>query len=431
MADIVVIGGGPAGSTAATLLARRGYSVTLLEKQKFPRFQIGESMLPYSNDVFRELGVVEKLATIRHVPKYGAEFVTGDGQVRFTFRFASNVPERYASTYQVTRADFDKMLLDHAREQGVEVREETTVLGADLSADGAKVRVAAKEGGESVLDCRFVVDASGHAAVLAQQNDLRTEHPSLRKIAVFAHYEGVTPSAAGRDAGNIVIALIRNGWFWMIPVSETTTSVGVVTDRDEFRQSGLQPETFLARAIEATPYVFGRMAGARRTSQVYARKDYSYRVRGLYGGSFAMAGDAAGFIDPIFSTGVFMAMKSATILADAVDARLRTGSMRPLEKYERRVRGSLELYLRTIESYYRREFVEVFLQPRPLARHFGIVRAIIGLLAGDVFENRISRWRMRLFFKLVDLQKEYGVIAPRLPWSSLPQVSGPLKSSGA
>ncbi|HEX6159545.1 MAG TPA: NAD(P)/FAD-dependent oxidoreductase, partial [Thermoanaerobaculia bacterium] len=322
MRDVIVIGGGPAGSTAATLLARQGFSVLLLERERFPRFQIGESLLPYNNDLFERLGVSEQLDCGDFFPKYGAIFVTGDGKVGCSFRFDQTLEDPYRKSFQVRRAEFDHLLLRNAAASGVEVREETAVAAIDLAdPDEATIRT---HGGEE-LKARFVIDASGHNAVLGSRVGSRHDIRELKKIACFAHYRGVT-RPEGREGGSTVIVVLQNAWFWLIPVSAEVMSVGVVLDRDDFLQAGLTPEQMLEKTIAETPFVLGRMESAERITQVYARKDFSFRMRNTVGTNYALAGDAAGFLDPIFSTGVFMAMKSADMAAHAVALRLRTGS---------------------------------------------------------------------------------------------------------
>ena len=418
--DIVVIGGGPAGATSATLLAQAGHSVVLLEREKFPRFQIGESLLPYNNDLFRRLGILEQLGEGRFLPKYGAYFVTGDGRTGYTFRFDQNLPKAYSRSFQVSRADFDDLLLRHAAKNGVDVREETSVSDVDLSGSSATVRGTSRGGESFELKARFVVDATGARSLLASRHGGRVENERLKKVSFFSHYKGVAPNGEGRDVGNTVIALLKNAWFWMIPIDEETTSVGLVVDRDQYLASGLKPEQLLEKTIEGTPYVAARMKDATRSTQVYVRKDFSYRAKQLVGENFALIGDAAGFIDPIFSTGVFMAMKSAEVAADAVTMKLNHGSSRLLHSYEKRMTTALKKYMMFIENFYCREFLEVFLQP---SRRFGLIPAVVGVLAGNVFERTRDRGKLALFFLLVKLQKSRGVIAPRIRWDRLPEAA--------
>ena len=409
MRDVIVIGGGPAGSTAATLLAGQGLSVTLLERERFPRFQIGESLLPYNNDLFARLGVTDELVAGDFHPKYGADFVTGDGAVSFRFRFDLRLNDPYRRSFQVKRSEFDHLLLKNAAKHGVEVLEQTPVTSIDLSnPDKAIVN--------GDLEARFVVDASGHGGVIGNRLGARKDVASLKKIAFFAHYKNV-PRPEGKDAGNTAIVVLQNAWFWLIPITADVMSVGLVVDREHVLRCGLEPQALLEQTIAATPWVAERMKNAERVSQIYARKDFSFRMDSLAGSNYALVGDAAGFLDPIFSTGVFMAMKSADMAADAVVEKLRTGSMRGLERYEREMQRGLDKYLQFIERFYDRDFLEVFLQP---SERWGLLSAIVGVLAGNVFQTRDNRFRLWLFFQLVRLQKWRGTIAPRISWETLP-----------
>jgi flavin-dependent dehydrogenase len=424
MHDIIVIGGGPAGSTAATFLARKGYSVVLLERERFPRFQIGESLLPYNNDLFARLGVADQLTGGEFHPKYGAHFVTADGGVEYTFRFDRNLPAGYQNSFQVRRSEFDHLLLKNAAANGVTVREQTAVTSVGLDdPDGAWVQTSTGER----LEAKFIVDASGHGSVLGQRVGEKSDVRELRKIAFFSHYKGV-PLQPGRDAGNTSIVVLKDAWFWMIPVTTEIMSVGVVVDREHVMQCGLTGEELLDQTIAATPYVAELMKNAERLTPVHARKDFSFRMKNLVGKNFALIGDAAGFLDPIFSTGVFMAMKSGDITADAIDSRLRTGSMSLLKKYESDMTAALDRYFRFIENFYRREFLEVFLQPK---EDFGLIRAIVEVLAGNIFNRKRDRLKLALFFSLVKLQKWTGAIAVPINWDALPvAAAAPSASSG-
>ncbi|GAC1436543.1 MAG: NAD(P)/FAD-dependent oxidoreductase [Thermoanaerobaculia bacterium] len=413
MQDVIVIGGGPAGSTAATLLARKGFSVLLLERERFPRFQVGESLLPYNNELFDRLGITDKLKTGDFFPKYGAQFVTGDGKISYTFRFDRTLPPEYHSSFQVKRAEFDEVLLRNAAGTGVDVREGTSVTSVDLS-DRSRGVVTTSTGERH--EARFVLDASGHGSLLGNRIGEKSCVESLKKVAFFAHYRGVT-RAEGSNAGNTIIVVLQNAWFWLIPVNRELMSVGLVVDRDHARNCGLTPEELLRQTIDATPWVAERMRQARPVTPVYARRDFSYRMKRMVGENYALVGDAAGFLDPIFSTGVFIAMKSADIAATAIESKLRDHSMRALKRYEREMTDAFTKYFHFISNFYRREFLEVFLQP---SERFGLLPVIIGVLAGNVFAEKWDRVKLGLFFALVAVQKRKKVIAPPIGWEALP-----------
>jgi len=419
MFDIIVIGGGPGGSASAAFLAQKGYSVLLLERERFPRFQIGESLLPYNNELFKRLGVWDQLKQGDYVPKFGATFVTGDGELGYSFSFKRNLPEKLAQSFQVKRSEFDHLLLKNAAREGVDVREEVRVVDVELSQPTVRVR-AVENGVTKEFESRFVVDASGHGSVIGSRYGEKKDEKSLEKISFFAHFRGVKPLGEGDDSGNTVIVILKNAWFWLIPVSEEITSVGLVVDREHFKTCGLQPEHLLHQTIAKAPYVASLMQHARQTTQVFSRKDFSYRMKNIVGQNYALVGDAAGFIDPIFSTGVFIAMKSAEIAADAVEARLSRGTMRPLKVYERRLQSAMTRYFGFISNFYRREFLEVFLQPN---ERFGLIKVVVGVLAGNVFERSRDRWKLAFFFLLVLIQKHRGMIAPRIAWDTLPSAA--------
>jgi len=412
MIDVLIIGGGPAGSTAATLLARKGFAVTLLERERFPRFQVGESLLPYNNDLFERLGVTVPMTKGSFTPKYGAGFVTADGALGYTFRFIENLPEAYHSSFQVKRAEFDELLLRNAAANGVDVREETAVTAVDL-ADPKRATVTTSNGER--IEARFVVDASGHGAFLGNRIGGKEDVEELKKVAIFAHYKNV-PRPEGRDAGNTMIVVLRDAWFWLIPVSADTMSVGLVVSRDHLKSCGLSAEELLDQTIAGAPYLAERVKKEDRITQVYVRRDFSFSVKRRSGKNFALIGDAAGFLDPIFSTGVFMAMKSADLAADAIEQRLRKGSMRLLRRYDRSFESAMNKYFRFIDNFYRREFLEVFLQPKT---DFGLIPVITGILAGNIFEKQ-NRLKLALFFFFVRMQKMSGRIAAPIRWEELP-----------
>jgi flavin-dependent dehydrogenase len=417
--NLIVVGGGPAGSTVATLLARRGYAVTLLEREHFPRFQIGESLLPYNNDLLRELGVWDEVAAQGFVEKHGAEFTTGSGAPSARFCFRRALDDRYWHTFQVTRSVFDTILLRNAAKNGVDVREGATVADVDLSdPKRAKVRGTTKSGEPFELEARTVLDASGLGNVVGRKVGGRVEDAVLRKVSFFAHYEKVAPGGDGTEAGNTVIVAIRDAWFWLIPLTATTTSVGIVVERDHVKECGLSPQELLEQSIASTPYVAQRMKDARRVSDIHARKDFSYSMTKPFGTNYVLVGDSAGFLDPIFSTGVFVAMKSAELVADGLDRYLRTGSEAGLRAYVKSLRYALGRYFEFIENFYCREFLEIFLQP---SERFGLLDPVIGVLAGKIFDRNPDWFKLRFFFWLVRMQKRFSVIAPKIPWTSLPE----------
>ncbi|HEX4085348.1 MAG TPA: NAD(P)/FAD-dependent oxidoreductase [Chthoniobacteraceae bacterium] len=405
--DVAIIGGGPAGSTAATLLARHGRKVVVLEREKFPRFHIGESLLPYSMTTFERLGVQDKLKTIC-MDKIGGEVSSACGTRKVRFYFRTGFRLEQTRSYQVKRSDFDKLLLDHAAEAGAEVREETPVEKADFAPGCATVHL--KKGG--ALTARYVLDCSGRNAIIGNQFKLRKSYETLQKFSVFAHFENVPL----RDQEELNLTrLIRGGdyWFWMIAVHEDRVSVGVVTDTAKFRKLGKSPEEALEHFIQASPEMRERMAGARRVSEVYAISDYSYHNISLTGDRWMLAGDAAGFIDPIFSTGVFLAILSGEQCADIIHTILDNPGKKAalFRNYERGVLKLMNKYIRFIHAWYRPEFIEIFTNP---VERLNLVGAVNAALAGNMSNSFAMWWRMELFYFILFLQRHFPLV-PRLP----------------
>lgn len=408
--DVVIIGGGPAGSTAAILLARAGRRVLVVERDRFPRFKIGESLLPYSMEAFDRLGVRDELAR-RFIPKPGGEIATACGTKQLRFYFKDGFKSCQPGAYQVLRSDFDKLLLDRAAEAGAVVREETAVEGIDFNEDAVKLTLRPRGGPRETVSARFVLDCSGRNAVVASHFKLKQRYPHLDKFSLFAHYEGVQRDT-GIDAG--LIRLIRGAyhWFWMIPVSDTVTSIGLVMDAADFKRRKQSPEEVLETHLNAQPVMRDRMAGAKRVSPVHATGDYSYRNDRLTGDRWALAGDAAGFIDPIFSTGVFLAVLSGERTAEAIDQWLDNPSRgnRLLRKYEKEMRRVMKMYLRFVVAWYREEFIEVFTNP---AGRIKLAEAINSVLAGNIGHDFSIWWRMQLFYLVVFVQRFFP-LCPRV-----------------
>jgi FADH2-dependent halogenase len=408
--DVAIIGGGPAGSTAACLLARHGRRVVVLEREKFPRFHIGESLLPYSMTAFERLGVQDKLRGIS-MEKIGGEVASACGTRKVRFYFRTGYKLAQTKSYQVKRADFDKLLLDHAAEAGAEVREQTAVEKVEFSPDGVTLGVKSGDGPREVR-AKYVIDCSGRNSVVGNYFKLRKTFDTLQKFSVFAHFEDVPL----RDREELNLTRLIRGkdfWFWMIAVSETRVSVGVVMDTARFRELKKSPEEALKHFVEKSPEMRERMEGARRVSEVYSISDYSYRNSRFTGDRWMLAGDAAGFIDPIFSTGVFLAILSGEQCADALHEvldhpRRKAGLFR---SYENGLSRVMKKYLRFVEAWYRPEFIEVFTNP---VEHLNLVGAVNASLAGNIGNSFALWWRMEVFYLVLFLQRHMSLV-PRLP----------------
>jgi len=410
--DVIVAGGGPAGSTAAAWLARSGYRVILLERDRFPRFHIGESLLASVNDVLAAIGAADVVRQAGFPQKWGATFMTADGAIeRYAdFAVAPDVPA--PQTWQVERSTFDTLLLRHAAASGADVRENQRVLDVAFDATGVTATV---QGGASprTVRAQAMVDASGRGGLLSRKFNLRIDEPRLANLAVFSHYSGV-PRADGRRAGDIrIIAREDLGWFWMIPISAELMSVGVVLPRSAARAlRELEPAALLDRAIAESPAVAKLLASAHREWPVRVEKDFSFGSRAYAGDRWVLAGDAGSFLDPVFSSGVAIALESGLEAAKAVAGGLAAGdlSARRFERFSRRQRDRYRAFRRFVLGFYTPEFRDLFFAEEPPRRMFA---ALVTVFAGYWRPSLTTRIWVACFFQLVRLQR-WVRFSPRL-----------------
>jgi flavin-dependent dehydrogenase len=386
--DVLVIGGGPAGSTAATLLAQRGRRVVLLEKDRHPRFHIGESLLPQNLRIFDRLGIRDAVAALG-VLKPGARFVSDDhGGKASLFHFSEGIDPNYTYAFQVRRSEFDALLFRRAAEAGAETLEEMRVLEVELDAlRGHRVTARDALGRERHWIARHLIDASGRDTFLAQRLQSKAKNLRHNTAAIYGHFRGVLPVAGEAEQdGNITVHLYRHGWFWTIPLPDRVMSVGVVGSPEFFKRRKGSFEQVFREAVAESPSLAARMAGAERIGELTATGNYSYRSSIMQGDGWLMVGDAYAFVDPIFSSGVLLAMASAEMGAEAADAWLDDprAAAPKIAAFEAKVRRAVRTFSWLIYRMHDPVLRDMFMSPR---QRFGMQRGLVSLLAGNVHAN--------------------------------------------
>jgi flavin-dependent dehydrogenase len=392
--DVIIIGGGPAGSTTSTLLAKHGHKVLVVERVPFPRFHIGESLLPETYWVFQRLGMLEKMKNSHFVKKYSVQFVSPSGRETAPFYFDKHDPRECSQTWQVLRSEFDKMMLDNAVENGVEVWQPANVTEIlleptdnDYLPKATGVIVTKPDGTTQKLSAKVVVDATGTNALLSKKLKIRHVDPKLKKAAVFAHYKNAAREPGKNGGATLVIALQNQtrGWFWYIPLPDDITSVGVVADLDYLIKDRDNPEKTLAEEIEKCPALQTRLTNAERVGPIHVLQDFSYRADRCAGEGWVLVGDAFGFLDPMYSSGVFLALKSGEMAADVIhDAIQRNDlSAESLSRWGQDLSSGMTAIRKLVYAYYTPNFsFGRFLKNHP---HF--VGDLTDLLIGNVFNE--------------------------------------------
>ncbi len=387
--DVVVIGGGPAGSTAATLLAQHGHSVTLFEREKFPRFHIGESLIPETYWVLQRLNMLPKMRASQFVKKYSVQFVSASGKLSAPFYFWDNKPHECSQTWQVVRSEFDQMMLENAREHGVLAHEETRVL--DVLFDGERacgVKVQHADGTGRDVRAKVVVDASGQSGLLQNRFKLRVWDPILNKGAIWTYWENAYRDQ-GKDEGATVVIQTPNkkGWFWYIPLHNNRVSLGVVGPFDYlFKGRGSHEQTY-HEEVDQCPAVQQRLANAQRVTGYFATKDYSYRATQCAGDGWVTVGDAFGFLDPLYSSGVLLALRSAEMAADAIAEGFKSNdlSAAQLGKWSPLLNQGIDRMRRLVCEYYDGFSFGKFVKNYP-----HLIGTVTDLLIGDLFTDKVD-----------------------------------------
>jgi flavin-dependent dehydrogenase len=387
--DVAVIGGGPAGTTLATFLVRQGHRCLVVENTPFPRYHIGESLIPHTYGTFQRLGLLPKLRASQFPKKYSVRFVSPEGDEAQPFYFFETVPGERAQTWQVERSAFDQICLEHAIENGVEVKSKTTVekvLFDGERASGLQLRLPS--GCIEFIRTRVVVDASGRATVLGNQLGLKGAVPGLNKASVWSYYRG-GQRLEGLDGGETTVFMLPGrGWFWYIPLPDDVVSVGVVADPAYLFDESTDFEAVFLREVERCGPLKARLATARQIGPVRGLRRLAYRNRRVAGDGWVMVGDAAAFLDPIYSSGLYLALGSAELAAGCIHEALTSGdcSAARLGAYVPSLMAGVEIIRRLIHAFYDpsfsfREFVERFPEHKP---------ALIDCLIGDVVNKDMN-----------------------------------------
>ena len=389
--EVVVIGGGPAGATAATIAAQQGRCVMLFERERFPRFHVGESLIPETFWTLNRLGMVDRLRGSRFVEKHSVQFVNEKGVLSAPFYFIDHKKNESSQTWQVRRAEFDEMMLRNAEAHGVKVHEGMRVLEVLFDGNRATgVRVADEAGTISTVAATVVIDASGQGSMIASRLGLRDWDPVLKKAAAWSYWKGAE-RGTGRDEGATIVMQLdeKQGWFWYIPLADDTVSIGVVAGYDYLfkDREAKDPESVYAAEIARCPGLTPRLAGATQVEPVRVAKEYSYRSRDVSGDGWVLVGDAFGFLDPLYSSGILLALKSGELAGDAVAAALEAG-----DTSAARLGGWSEEYVRGMERMRRLvlEFYDGFNFGKFVKRFPHLRGHVTDLLIGDLFNDRLD-----------------------------------------
>ncbi|MGL4551858.1 MAG: NAD(P)/FAD-dependent oxidoreductase [Gemmataceae bacterium] len=389
--DVIVIGGGPSGSTVATLIAQKGHRVELFEREHFPRFHIGESLIPHTYHVLERLGMLPKMRASHFTKKHSVQFVSQHGKLSEPFYFGDFDPHERSQTWQVRRSEFDHLMLDNAREHGVRVHEGARVL--DVLFEGTRavgVRVVPEGQTERTVHAKVVIDASGQSSMLIDRFRLRDWDPVLKKAAVWTYWKNAYRDT-GRDEGPTLVLQTagKKGWFWYIPLHDDIVSVGVVAAYDYLFQNrpSKDLETVYFEEVARCPGLQPRIANATRCDIFRAQKEYSYRARQAAGDGWAMVGDAFGFLDPLYSSGVLLALTSGSMAADAVNDALAAG-----DTSEARLRRWEGTYVQGMERM--RKLVCAFYEGlnfgKLVRRHPDKKGLITDVLIGNLFKDEVD-----------------------------------------
>jgi flavin-dependent dehydrogenase len=390
--DVVVIGAGPSGCTVATLLAQQGFSVQMLERDRFPRFHVGESLIPHTYDVLERLGLLDRMRASGFVKKHSVQFVSEQGRLSEPFYFSDYDPHARSQTWQVLRSEFDTLMMENARQHGVEVHEGTRVLEVLMEGERAVgVRVQGEQGPAREIHCQVVVDAAGQSGLIIDRLGLRQWDPDLKKAAIWTYWRGAKRET-GKDEGSTIVMQTagKKGWFWYIPLAGDLVSVGVVADHDYlFRnRASKDPTTIYFEEVDRCPGLIPRLEGATQCEPMRTQKEYSYRASQAAGDGWVLVGDAFGFLDPLYSSGILLALQSGALAADAIGDALRAG-----DPSESRLRCWEADYIRGVDRM--RRLVQAFYAGlnfgKLVRRHPEKKGLITDILIGRLFHDELDQ----------------------------------------
>lgn len=400
--DVIVIGGGPSGSSAATLLAMKGYRVELFEREHFPRFHIGESLIPFTFHVIQEIGLLETMQKSHFTKKHSVQFVSQNGKLSEPFYFGDYDPHERSQTWQVRRSEFDELLLNNARAKGVIVHEGARVI--EVLFEGKKavgIRVKIDDQPERVIKAKVIIDASGQSSMIMDRMGLREWDPVLKKAALWTYWKGAYRDT-GRDAGPTIVIQTKGkkGWFWYIPLHDDIVSVGVVAGYDYLFQNRTTKdlEALYQEEVERCPGLQPRLQGATRCDIYRAQKEYSYRATQAAGEGWVLIGDALGFLDPLYSSGVLLALTSASMAAKTVEEALQANdfSEKKLRQWEAEYFLGMDRMRRLVVAFYDGLNFGALVRKNPDKKGL-----ITDVLIGNLFKDEIDE-----LWPLVDEQLE-------------------------
>ena len=414
--DVIVIGGGPSGSTAATVLAQKGYAVELFERDHFPRFHIGESMIPNTFFAMQRTGLLAKMKHSHFVKKHSVQFINQKGRLSEPFYFWDNKPHESSQTWQVRRSEFDQLNLNHARDNGVKVTEGARVLevlfengrraeGRESPGRAVGIRVKPEDGPEREVRSKVVIDASGQSTLIIDRFGLREWDPQLKKAALWTYWKGARRDTGKDEGATLVIQTEgKKGWFWYIPLHDDVISVGVVADHEYLlkNRDNKDHETIYFEEVAKAPGLQPLIANATRCDVFRIQKEYTYRAKQAAGDGWCLVGDAFGFLDPLYSSGLLLAMTSGSMAADAIDDAIKAG-----DTSEARLRAWEAPFLKGMNRIRRLvcEFYDGLSFGRFVKKHPHLKGIVTDVLIGDVFKDDVD-----VLWPLMDeLRQEQGM----------------------